>query len=953
MPLTRAGPPRHLEEIPKASEAVGIVMRSDRYKHITCPWWQSGGCLLAEPHCEFAHAETGQDAPTGVRPAKDFTCRLWLNGRCYRHEDDCWYAHADTGLYLGRDQRASKKHITCYYWHSGHCTQADEACLYAHEETGIVAWQPEKEALMSQRGPYSLKSYTCPRWERKEPCRWTNAKCPYSHAPGGISCLEVKTSSHLDHGFPHTSMVNLQSTSHSSNGQSSPPLWARCARETPVNLRLTRSPTNSAPRNPLKEANGFAQRQSSRPPSKSLKSSIQASGLNATVQATVKSPKKHMAKRSGLLDPRRRNIDAIVPNQPSLTTAAQQVIGSETDQGIASARNSCDLCQKTIFISSRCLRCTESALAAEDPRSSVSGGGTLSPETILPSLEETSSLEMMEAVSPLDGAQPSTEEALMQALVANKLKRQAPDGALPAPKRPRLSATSFNQPQVNDAVARLRFPPRESSVLDERVFLSGVTQQAISDREQPAMAQAKNVGDMVEEMLSSRHTPQLAMPQKLPDGQNSMSASPHISLTFTSPPVAEGDSTATSGQNELAPRKDRDRSSISQPEPCRSSSESSYQLTYDQSGIAVSGEIVPNAPATMSLDADLVLPNGLFKRCHSCTESGSHKRCLHGVDGLLSPTKCSIFIRRHRMRYPGNNIATRQEWEMIIETAQASFPRDSQTQALDELEDEAGDVDDSPGPIEGSELCRRALSPEQHWMRPESAPITRVNETALGALPNLAPGHHFQRTRTAVQPHDWSSADEEKAIQKLQARGVQFESDTDDDDDDEEVNELPPRQIEPLRQPRQSKDLFQIDRHWDWQFEHRAYASSASRPYRKDIMRDLLKYQCFDRRRKFGNPHQEVRRSVQQVDVRAWVQVDQNTDPKEMPQLVEEEQVMTFGEFIDMPEAPVIAQGKHKDELEYTDRQERDRSGHGDGIAVHRVRRIREENRFPFVYNSK
>lgn len=899
------GPRGHLKDAPNGSKDVIPMIQSDRYKRITCPWWQDNDCAFAERHCEFAHTDTGKYAPKLPNfppiPAKDFTCHLWLDGQCCRDGRDCCYAHNDTGLYFSSNERATRKHVTCYYWHTSHCELAEEACSYAHKETGRIQWQPAEDA-QSHPGPYSLQSYACPWLAKHQPCRFQkDGKCPYSHALGGMSSLGVEAISHLNQTLSSTSTSRSPSP-----GQPSPLLYARSARQIPVNVRLASLPSDGAPRHPPNNRDSLGQEPSSDSPSKPLRSSIQTSNLNANVQIPVKtSPKRHMARRSSPLDPSRRNIAIVVPQQASNTPAAQQVMGSNTEN--------------------------------------------LPPITTLPFLNEQHSPEMLEGFLPLNGAPTPREMILQQALVANKLKRRGSGGSSTVYKRPRLMATPPEHPQVRGDVTGLRLPVHESAVLDERPSLTGMAQLAISDWEQADMTRAHRLDAMVEELLPDTHTPQLASSERLSDCQNSISA---IS-TLTS--MTRGDSNPTSDQNELAASETGDTGSIYQPETRPSSSDSSRQSNQGQPLMAVNGETSFQAPTTGSLSTDLVWPTGLSRRCYRCAEQGHHRRCLHGVNGLLEPRKCLKFIRDHRMRYPGRKRLTRQEWDAVVAMAKASFPSDSDIQALDGPEDEAVDIDEAPGPIEGDDLRTSAPSSAQDPMRAESAaPAIQVNETASGALSSLDLNHDPQPVRTAVQPRDRPGADGETAIQKLQARGVQFESDTDGDEDGEVVDDPPPRRIEALWQPRSSKHLFELDRRWDSQFEDRAYASSISRPPKKEIVGNLLKHQCSDRKRKFGNPHQEVRRGVRQVEVRALVQMDRSTDPQEMPQLVEEEKTMTFGEFMGMPKAPVIAPTRHKDELDYMDQQpELDRgTQHGGGIAAHRARRIREDDRFPFVYTS-
>ncbi|KAK5354290.1 hypothetical protein LTR11_011912, partial [Exophiala xenobiotica] len=131
----------------------------------------------------------------------------------------------------------------------------------------------------------------------------------------------------------------------------------------------------------------------------------------------------------------------------------------------------------------------------------------------------------------------------------------------------------------------------------------------------------------------------------------------------------------------------------------------------------------------------------------------------------------------------------------------------------------------------------------------------------------------------------------------LQARGVVFESDSEEDMSDDSAPEVPSRRIDALWQPKQSMDLRELER-WSAQtYERRSHESSQPQPSKKQMLGNLLRYQCRDRRRKLGNPHQEISRHVSDVQVRAWVQRNVQEEQLEVPEVVEEERMMTFRQF--------------------------------------------------------
>ncbi|KAK5459479.1 hypothetical protein LTS15_003607 [Exophiala xenobiotica] len=427
------------------------------------------------------------------------------------------------------------------------------------------------------------------------------------------------------------------------------------------------------------------------------------------------------------------------------------------------------------------------------------------------------------------------------------------------------------------------------------------------------------------------------------------------------------------------------------------------QHLSEQSFPVTAGDGSQNLPTMLTPNASQVvlLPNGLLKRCCNCSKG--HKRCFHDMNGRLDREKCSRFLREHNNQYPGKNKVARREWDMIVrmahsvvsdehvsQNADAPFNQDEDVEHgtsadvelmdLDELEDEeGGSEDDIPLSQVRQSHTRGQSGTAQHFATScaehddarRISSLTAVDETrksdrwrASTSIPSLVgksissegPSNGllspFQPpTAGPGRQRQWSISDKEKAIRKLQARGVVFESDSDEEMDDDPVNELPSRRIDPLWQPQQSMDLLEIERWRSQTSEHRSYASSELQPSKKQITGNLLKYQCRDRRRKFGNPHQEISRHVPDVEVRAWVQRNLQEEPLEVPELVDEERMMTFRQFIGIPEMPVIVQGKNKDELAFMEgKGDQEKTRYGTGIAASRGRRKKEEDKFPFVY---
>ncbi|KAK5272745.1 hypothetical protein LTR99_002141 [Exophiala xenobiotica] len=1074
------------------------AMQGTRYKRITCPRWQFGGCFFAEAHCEFAHRDTGHSAPFGNRPAKDFTCPRWMSESCQKTETDCLYAHANTGIYVGPDHKASKKHITCYYWYTGHCRLAEEVCLYAHEHTGIIAWLPAKEA-QARPGEYSLKSYTCPRWEADLQCKWVNKTCPYAHWPGGKSCLNMDEPSE---SRQNTSQLRGSESAHDAPKTPPPasiPIWAKSARRSPITIRSAIPLTDLLSQISTKEMD-----QGVSPSFNSLvghRRKLPSEPLNLNVDAEPAAtdlPVKHKAKRSNL-DPRKRKMASMMSSRvpiPALTSPA--AMSPTTNQSIPAGRKTCEICQKPIFDASRCVKCSGDTTESKEATPSDEVNVSMTQTNMSSPHEEGVPLEVLNDDLQISLQRPPNDTLLREALVANRLKRSAPEDNLFFSKRRKLSLSALEQ--VKDAAAGPCMSGTGVSTGERRQSLEELTRQALIEKEksierqqsrrQVELAeQTKTATKALQEtsLLCPSGPPSLTTPSRNNDidplwddsarttGRSRTNAEPSyskfsknehevFSFTYAQYPsnfekIAQFFPRRTVQDciehYRITTHRDGSGALLHDRSPQTSTSAIHTQTTLGPNNVRptaqhLSEQSVPvtagggsqNLPTMLTPNANpiVLLPNGLPKRCCNC--SRGHKRCFHAMNGNLDWEKCSRFLREHNNQYPGKNKVARREWNMIVrvvhsalsdehvsQNADAPLNQDEDVEHgtsadvehgtsadvelmnvdepvsqsadtsdnqdddigydtstnveltdLDEFGDEEGDSEDDIPLLQVRQLHTRgqsgtaqhsATTSAEHGDARQISGLTAVDETRKSDRWRASTGFRslFGKSISSEGPSNGllspfqpptagpgrqrqlSTTDKEKAIRKLQARGVVFESDSDEEINDDPVNELPSRRIDPLWQPQQSMDLLEIDRWRSQTFEHRSYASSTLQPSKKQITGNLLKYQCRDRRRKFGNPHQEISRHVPDVEVRAWVQRNLQEEPLEVPELVEEERMMTFRQFIGIPEMPVIVQGKNKDELAFMEgKSDQEKTRYGTGIAGSRGRRKKEEDKFPFVY---
>jgi hypothetical protein len=251
-------------------------------------------------------------------------------------------------------------------------------------------------------------------------------------------------------------------------------------------------------------------------------------------------------------------------------------------------------------------------------------------------------------------------------------------------------------------------------------------------------------------------------------------------------------------------------------------------------------------------------------------------------------------------------------------------------------------------------------------LNPNTAPTIsglRTSREKNGRMNTIA-----DRVNCAQHPHPqlsktqsvWSNEEEQRALEKLRERGVEIEIDSDSDasfSDDDIPRQAPPLITDRLRHVPESQNPFDVDLSLDLRNPENRYQAlgitppwKRNRPTKKQLMGNLLLYQCRDNKLKYGNPHYRVMRKSGEVPITAIIEKDDsfNTPDELSGHEPENRHVpMTFREFIGMPKQPIIAQGKSKDELVFVERlSDRDRASSG----MSRTRRYRDDETFPFVY---
>ncbi|EXJ80004.1 hypothetical protein A1O3_08290 [Capronia epimyces CBS 606.96] len=227
-----------------------------------------------------------------------------------------------------------------------------------------------------------------------------------------------------------------------------------------------------------------------------------------------------------------------------------------------------------------------------------------------------------------------------------------------------------------------------------------------------------------------------------------------------------------------------------------------------------------------------------------------------------------------------------------------------------------------------------------------SSTITRA-DSRQSEVQNSSPA-------TEIDQAVWTEAEENASVARLKAQGAIFESESDSDPTDRthDLVALPfQRPIDPPWKLRQrSSNLFDIlNGAEDYSTTQVSLSPpSEARPSRKQLVGNLLKYQCREQRRKFGNPHQEVNRLLEGMQVTADVQCETRLDTPDSFTVGRFERttvIMSVEEFMGVPEEPVVALDKDKDALVFIEGK-----NHRGGRTLRSPRRIKDAEKFPFAY---
>ncbi|RVX71427.1 hypothetical protein B0A52_04999 [Exophiala mesophila] len=572
------------------------------------------------------------------------------------------------------------------------------------------------------------------------------------------------------------------------------------------------------------------------------------------------------------------------------------------------------------------------------------------------------SLNMGEQQSPM------TIEAHPQH--SNMRKRTAQDEAGFVASKKRFSLTTQTFDKVRRALGGSENLPRVS----------------IDDPLDPAQLDPPSSGLGAPEILG-RLNKQASSPEMI--GTNSRLTTKNSTIPGTEPESDSGLSRFESEDQFEERRQGRDHEL--DVEDSGSSSDPIWYHTWRAMAVIPSIESESDADATRSLGTSTgtsrPLPPGppLPKLVSPTNPAGVEAGADLARDNR--PRACWIFLQIHTRQQKARIVA--QQWQKIQEAAKMYPHVNAGSDALDETL--LGDKSNLSvtGAANGTHLVESTSEAGENGHNPTSEREPRNYHTSApnGDIPlaqlrsrhpnqpeSLNPGRDFARTETlAGRRHNrhgtnengsMADSDEQRALNILREHGIMIDSDSDEihSEDGEQPSHPSELVTDPLHYRAKSRNLFDLDRSLDIRDPENYWAAlgeippwQKKKPTRKQLMKDnnLLRWQMWRNQQRFGNPHTETLKLASEVPCKTVIVRQHALDTGDLestPRTEVVESNMSFSEFVGLPNKPVIEYGRNDDEIIIREGQDEVELEAEIGALVRR-RRIREEDKFPFVYD--
>ena len=657
----------------------------------------------------------------------------------------------------------------------------------------------------------------------------------------------------------------------------------------------------------------------------------------ATGAVTASSdPPRHLAERSAM-DPRVERIKILKRQHLAKEAHAQPMTALNQPVLVTPTVNTCETCSKKIFSGSLCQACQRvNIIASPQPKQALitDEGPDTDYMSFMTELLPVESGPDPQLLNPMgtkyvdDNSDQSISLACNKSTgVTNSMKRSAETSPFITKKRakveswpPRPVMRQNVEESPEATVAR-----RSLELLKEQEALGKVSQRAAAPQ---ILRQDADTRDGTDSNKENRQ------PSTVPSEGTSTEAS---SVRFTV------------NHNRQAPREGYTA------DPTVNTALHQEQLAV-QAGSTV--EKTPAVPLARPQPSVGINPASFeAPTCSQCRRS--HKRCFHAHDGVAyDATKCKAYLESHPNASCLSLAMSSHTFQQIVRSAKAVGFSPSSLESDCDVED---DGDEEKGYSPPPPISDEPILPDDDNSSDDARPIyqskkrksqvqadevrlptpTPSNDNTVSYVDSSVQTLPVDPVRTDAQvlvatkptnQHDRTAPipmakpqrlvqdkpiNLRTAIAKLKARGVEFESDSDTEGEEHPI--VSTRKNIIPGPPGSSRDLFDIapslrPRTAD---EGRASGLVSAREMghisKKDVWKTLLARQCRERKLKFGDPHQEVRRDVGSRNVSALVTRDAPADRARgkrdrfhVPAKEEKVITMTFENFLGVPKEPVV-----------------------------------------------
>lgn len=393
-------------------------------------------------------------------------------------------------------------------------------------------------------------------------------------------------------------------------------------------------------------------------------------------------PRRHMAKRSGLLsgrDPRKERMEILRRQQLAKETPSESVADSKILASTTSTVKTCETCSKKIFSGLLCKACQKTDIIATPASKQPS---PMDEEADTDALSIIT--ELVTSVKPnLDFHSPKpayTERSLGDAEQSVKAVSEKPNGVMSSLKRPAESSPFIKQKRPKIGL----WPPRPvvRQNVDESPEATAARRALEDFKEQEVLRKAS-------QRAAARQIPRLGA--TTPDGTDSNKEN-------RQPSTVPSEDTS-SGAYSVSLAADH----VSQAPREGYGADTTSNATPDQRRLAAQASAPAEKTSTVAMarpQPPVVTPSvSVAPTCQNCRES--HRKCLHTHNGVAyDATKCKTYLESHPNATCMSLAISGRAFQEVVRSAETAGFSFSPLETDYEVEDESeAEEEYSPPPV--------------------------------------------------------------------------------------------------------------------------------------------------------------------------------------------------------------------------------------------------------------